>query len=72
MVIDSYTLEPTRITDCPNKKQQILISSSEEIAEAVVGAEGTIQPLVEQEGEAAAVAGATIMADAAVGGMGSN
>jgi hypothetical protein len=67
IVIDSYTLGPTRVIDCPNMKQQVAAASREQ-AEAVVGAEGTIQPLEEQE---IAAAGAAIMADA-VGGMASS
>jgi hypothetical protein len=46
VVIDTYTLEPTRIIDCPNLKQQVSVASKDK-AEAVVEAQGTIQPLQE-------------------------
>lgn len=47
IVIDSYTLQPTRIVDCPNTKEQRLHLTSE-FAEAVVEAEGTILPLQDE------------------------
>jgi hypothetical protein len=47
IVVDSYTLEPTRIVDCPDLKQQVAATSYEK-AEAIVGAEGIVQPLDEQ------------------------
>jgi hypothetical protein len=53
VVIDSYTLDPTRIVDCPNSNQQVAAASHEQ-AEAVVGAEGTILPLEEQTADAVA------------------
>jgi hypothetical protein len=56
VVIDSYTLDPTRVVDCPNLKQQVAAVSHGQ-AEAVVGAEGTMLPLEEQAAAAAAVAG---------------
>ena len=45
IVVDSYTLEPTRIIDCPNMKQKVAPAVSHQEAEAIIGAEGTIQPL---------------------------
>jgi hypothetical protein len=42
VVIDSYTVEPTLIIDCPNLKQQVSVSSDEK-AEMEVRADGTIQ-----------------------------
>ena len=63
VVIDSYTLEATKVTDCPNLKQKVAVASKDH-AEAIVGAEGTIQPLGEEEDDATA-AGAAIMAGAA-------
>jgi hypothetical protein len=56
VVIDSYTLDPTRVVDCPNLNQQVAAVSHGQ-AEAVVGAEGTMLPLEEQAAAAAAVAG---------------
>merc|ERR1711966_458949 len=51
VVIDSYTLEPTRIVDCPASKRQQARSASKEAAgievkvEADIRAGGTIMPL---------------------------
>eukprot|EP00980_Cylindrotheca_fusiformis_P028287 scaffold22589_cov138-Cylindrotheca_fusiformis.AAC.50 len=43
VVIDSYTVEPTRVIDCPNLKEQVAISSKDDQAEAEVRVDGTIE-----------------------------
>ena len=44
VVIDSFTLQPTRVVDCPNLKQ-IPVQSDEKKQEAEVEAVGNILPL---------------------------
>lgn len=43
VIIDTYTLQPTRIVDCPSLKQKVAIQAkeAEKEAEAVVEPEGT-------------------------------
>ena len=48
-MIDTYTIQPTRIIDCPNLKQQVAVGSKDEKeAEAVVQAQGSITPQLEE------------------------
>jgi hypothetical protein len=51
VVIDSYTVQTTKVIDCPRKenKQQVQVSQSADEAVAVVEAEGNIQHGEEQE-----------------------
>jgi hypothetical protein len=70
VVIDRYTLEPTRIIDCPNLKQQVEVASHEKAAETVVEAQGTIQPVDEQNAQESVVGAATAAAAAAGGAAG--
>jgi hypothetical protein len=70
VVIDSYTLEPTKIVDCPKRKQKVQALASNEVAEAVVEAAGTIQPTSEEDAlQDNPVAGAAHVAGRGVGGM---
>jgi len=43
IVIDSYTVEPTQIIDCPTLRKQQIASSVDEEAEAEVRVDGTVQ-----------------------------
>jgi len=63
VVIDTYTIEPTRIIDCPNLKQTVKAASKNE-AEAVVEAQGTVLPLEEPEIQDATTGGASVVAGA--------
>jgi len=45
-VVDSYTLEPTRIVDCPTLKQAQQVQVPKNVAEVVLGAEGTTEESV--------------------------
>ena len=46
VVVDSYTVDTTKIIDCPNLKQKVAAAAHQE-AEAVVEAEGLVTPLDE-------------------------
>jgi hypothetical protein len=73
VVIDTYTLQPTRIIDCPNLKQQVAVSSKDEKeAEAVVEVQGIVTPLSEPDmlDATGAAAGGAAMAVGAPGGGG--
>lgn len=48
IVIDSYTVQPTKVIDCPMMKQKESLASSEDETEIIVGAEENIQPLEEE------------------------
>lgn len=67
VVIDKYTLEPTRIIDCPNLKQKVQVTTKEEVAEAIIEAQGNILPLEEPGVGDNAATGAA--ASAAAGGV---
>ncbi|KAL3940675.1 MAG: hypothetical protein SGBAC_004840 [Bacillariaceae sp.] len=43
IVIDSYTVEPTKVIDCPNLQKQQVAANVDEQAEAEVRADGTVQ-----------------------------
>lgn len=62
IVIDSHTLQPTRIMDCPSMKQKVATASKDH-AEYIVGAEGMIQPLHEEAAVPAAIEVAGLFAD---------
>jgi len=47
IVVDSYTIETTKIIDCPSLKQKVATGSNK-AAQAVVEAEGLVTPLDEQ------------------------
>lgn len=73
VVIDTYTLEPTRIIDCPNMKQKVTVASkegAEREAEAVIEAQGTTvhEQHLEEEEDATTRGGASIAATAAAAG----
>jgi hypothetical protein len=68
IVVDSYTVETTKIIDCPNMKQSVA-TGSQEAAQAIVDAEGIILPLGDQSvgdlsrmalGDVVSAAGASI------------
>lgn len=76
VIIDTYTLQPTRIVDCPNLKQKVAIQGkeAEKEAEAVVEPEGTTTTTTDQleepdapDASAAITGGAATMA--AAGGI---
>lgn len=67
VVIDSYTLEPTRIVDCPSMKQQV--QSVKHGNEAVAEAAGSILPLQEETLHESDLAGAYPVAARFAGGM---
>jgi hypothetical protein len=74
VVIDTYTLEPTRIVDCPDMKQKVTVSSKEEErrAEAVIeAAQGAVHEHLEEQNNAqdATTRGGASVAGAAVGGL---
>jgi hypothetical protein len=74
VIIDTYTLQPTRIIDCPNLKQQVSVAAKDDKeAEAVVEAQGTVTPLGEPDVSdataAAATEGAAMIAGAGAGGI---
>lgn len=74
VIIDTFTLQPTRIVDCPNLKEKVAVTSKIETkeAEAVVEAQGTVDhQLQEVEGLDAATPGPSINVDGAavVGGF---
>eukprot|EP00934_Nitzschia_sp_Nitz4_P002530 Nitzschia sp. Nitz4//scaffold79_size90958//42746//43998//NITZ4_005025-RA/size90958-augustus-gene-0.171-mRNA-1//1//CDS//3329558249//2520//frame0 len=46
VVVDSYTVETTKIVDCPNLNQKVA-SGGKQSAEAVVAATGTVDPVLE-------------------------
>jgi hypothetical protein len=48
VVVDSYTIETTKIIDCPNLKQKVQ-SNSKEQAEAIVEAQGLVTPSLEEQ-----------------------
>lgn len=55
VVVDSYTMKPTRVIDCPaSNKQQVQVSESaqEAVAAALVEPQGHVQQLEGLEGEA--------------------
>lgn len=60
VVVDSYTIDTTKIIDCPNLKQKVQTGSKSQ-AEAVVEAQGLVTPLEDQ-----------IMGDAARAAMGAS
>lgn len=64
VVIDSYTVEPTRIIDCPNLKQQVVSVISDVHAEAEVRVDGTIGNPNEERGDS------TLHLQEAVAGLG--
>jgi hypothetical protein len=74
IVVDSYTIQTTKVIDCPNRKQKVAASSAEEEAEAVAAAdavvtpEGNVLPLEDQAANEIRATAATVMADAGVGG----
>ena len=47
VVVDSYTVDTTKIIDCPNLKQKVA-NGSQERAEVVMEAQGAITPLQDQ------------------------
>ena len=61
VVIDSYTVEPTKIIDCPNLRKQQIASSVDEEAEVEVRADGTVK---DEEGDS------TLHLQEAVAGLG--
>jgi hypothetical protein len=69
VVVDSYTIQTTKIIDCPNRKQKVAASSAEEAAvavaveEAVLTPEGNVLPFDEQAANEAIAGAATILAD---------
>ncbi|KAL3914709.1 MAG: hypothetical protein SGILL_005992, partial [Bacillariaceae sp.] len=70
VVIDTHTLQPTRVIDCPNLKQQVSVASKDEKeAEAVVESQGTVTPLEAPDipDATAAATGGAAMAGAAGG-----
>jgi hypothetical protein len=75
VVIDTYTLQPTRIVDCPNLKQKVAVERKQPqmVAEAVVETQGTVTPLEEPDTPDAtagtiAGTGATMMAAGGISG----
>ena len=72
IIVDSYTLEPTKIIDCPKAKKQAVAASSQSRSEAevVIGAEGTVQPLPGEQFDAIDY-DSTVEATAATGGLAS-
>jgi hypothetical protein len=74
VIIDTYTLQPTRIVDCPNLKQKVAEGSKEPLKEtlAVVEPEGSVAPLEEPETPDATAAiagnGATMAAAGGISG----
>jgi hypothetical protein len=68
VVIDSYTLEPTKIVDCPSMKQQV--QAVRHGSEAIVEATGAVLPLAEEIlQEQSDLTVATPVAARVVGGM---
>ena len=51
-MVDSYTVEPTRVVDCGNRKQQAAVSLDEPTEAVVVQADGTIEEIYEGTGDA--------------------
>jgi hypothetical protein len=66
VVIDSYTLEPTRVVDCPRRKQQV--QAVQHRGAAVVEATGSILPLEEETIPEGSVTQATPVAARVVDG----
>lgn len=74
VIIDTYTLQPTRIVDCPNLKQQFAVETKmpAKEAEAVVEPQGTTTQLEEPDAPDATTAatgsGATMAAAGGISG----
>jgi len=67
IVVDSYTVETTKVVDCPKRKQTVATGASN-VAEAVVAAEGTVLPLEEQAAaEANGAVASAVVADVGAG-----
>lgn len=72
VIIDTYTLQPTRIVDCPNLKQKVVVETKEpeKEAEAVVESQGSVTPLEEPDApDATAAATGSGTSMAAAGGI---
>jgi hypothetical protein len=73
IVVDSFTIQTTKVIDCPNRKQKVAESSAEEEAEAVAAAdavvtpEGNVLPLEDQAANELRATAATVMADVGAG-----
>lgn len=67
VIVDSHVVDSTKIIDCPNLKKQVPVASDAK-AEALMTAEGTIQPL-QEENVADDVAAAAAMAGSVRGSV---